>query len=549
MAATLTGTPVAINWAAGANPAGQSVTIPSDATAVYMFWAYDGIDANGHGLASATLNGASPSQTFEIPTAAGFYPATGVAAWYNPATGSQTLDPAWDIAPVEGPVTIVAFVKGGSTTAWRDADADQDITTTAVTVTLTTVSGDLVIKFDQRYDALENVPSLSAGWTNGATGGNVDEGCRLSYISATGTTQVCNSEDESYSSIVAISIPEAATGYTIAADGGSFALTGDASNLEFGRLVGANAGSYTLTGADVTLTYTPIGNYSITADGGSYTLTGDASNLEFGRLLSAEAGAYTLTGADALRDLSMVALGGSYTLTGADVTLTYNGSGATLTAEAGVFTLTGADANLEFGRLVGAEGGTFSLAGTDASLERGWTITADAGSYTYSGTDASLEFGRAVAADGGAYVLTGADATLTYFNGYFLTAEAGSYALDGNAAGLRFSGEDQQGSGGWPMPPRRKRRKEEREEQVEPVEAEEPVTVMAQALKKARIAPSNFVERETELAAKQIAAEFIAKQKALPAVQKPAINWQQRADEEKAVLLILASLRKSRQPA
>lgn len=209
MAAVLTGTPVAVNWAAGIDPAGQSITIPSDATAVYMMWAYDGVDANGHGLASATLAGNSPSQTFELPTATGFNPATGVAAWYNPPTGSQTLDVAWDIAPVEGPTCIVAFVKDGDTTAWRDADADQDVDANAVSVTLTTVAGDLVIKFDQRFDGSENPPSLTSGWTSGATGGNVDEGCRLSYISATGTTQVCASEDESYSSIVAISIPSA----------------------------------------------------------------------------------------------------------------------------------------------------------------------------------------------------------------------------------------------------------------------------------------------------------------------------------------------------
>lgn len=209
MAAVLTGTPVAINWAAGIDPAAQNITIPSDATAVYMMWAYDGVDANGHGLASVTLNGAAPDQTFEVPTAAGFVPATGVAAWYNPATGSQSLDPAWDIEPVEGPVTIVAYVKGGNTTAWRDADADQDIDANAVSTTLDTEPGDLIIKFDQRFDGGLNPPSLTSGWTNGATGGNASEGCRLSYISASGTTQVCASEDESYSSIVAIAIPPA----------------------------------------------------------------------------------------------------------------------------------------------------------------------------------------------------------------------------------------------------------------------------------------------------------------------------------------------------
>ncbi len=206
MAAVLTGTPVAVVWAAGANPAGQSVTIPADATAVYMFWSFDGLDANDHGLASATLGGVSPSQTYEIPTAAGYYPATGVAVWYNPTTGSQTLDPAWDAAPVEGPTTIVAFVKDGDTTAWRDADAAHAISSTAVTVTLTTVSGDLVLKYDQRFELSESPPALSAGWTSAQTTGNTDEGARLSYISATGTTQVCNSEDEDYSSVCAISI-------------------------------------------------------------------------------------------------------------------------------------------------------------------------------------------------------------------------------------------------------------------------------------------------------------------------------------------------------
>jgi hypothetical protein len=213
MAATLTGTPVAVVWAAGANPASQNITIPSDATAVYMFWAYDGIDADGHGLASATLNGASPNQVFEVPTGVGYFPATGVAAWYNPATGSQALDPAWDIAPVEGPVCIVVFVKGGDTSSWRDADGDSQTGSTANSVTITTVAGDLCIKLDQRYDSAENPPlTAGTGWTSAQTTGNVDEGARLAYISAAGTTQACPSEDESYSSIVAISIPEAGAG-------------------------------------------------------------------------------------------------------------------------------------------------------------------------------------------------------------------------------------------------------------------------------------------------------------------------------------------------
>lgn len=216
MAATLTGTPTAVTWASGINPAGQSITIPSDATAVYMFWSFFHGTA-GHGLASATLNGNNPSQTSEFPTGgSGEFTATGVAAWYNPATGSRTLDVAWDAAPVEGPTCIVAYVKDGDTSAWRDADGNQNSDVTAVTTTLTTVSGDLVLKYDQRYignaEKGTNPPSLSSGWTNGQTTTNVSQGARLSYISATTTTQVCNSEEEYFSSIVAISIPASSGG-------------------------------------------------------------------------------------------------------------------------------------------------------------------------------------------------------------------------------------------------------------------------------------------------------------------------------------------------
>lgn len=210
MAAVLTGTPTAVVWAAGANPAGQSVTIPSDATAVYMFWT--GFFTGG--LASATLNSASPDQTFEFPGDA-LVTGTGVAVWYNPSTGSQTLDPAWDGAPSEGPVSIVVYVKDGDTTAWRDADGNSTTTGDSNSVTLTTVAGDLVIKFDQRFGT---APSLTASWTSGQTTTNGGEGARLSYISAAGTTQACASEDEYYSSICAISIPAgsappAATGF------------------------------------------------------------------------------------------------------------------------------------------------------------------------------------------------------------------------------------------------------------------------------------------------------------------------------------------------
>lgn len=207
-APTPTGTPVAINWAAGADPAAQNVTVPADATLALFAFALDGLDADGEGLLDVTLGGVAPTGAFLLGTLAGYFPATGLCWWVSPPTGTQALNPAWTAAPVEGPTSAFWCMKDAG--APRDVDGARAIGATAVSVTLTTVAGaepDSVWKFDQRFDTAENPPFLSAGWTNAATGGNVDEGCRLSYIVATGTSQVCNSENEEYSSLVAVAIP------------------------------------------------------------------------------------------------------------------------------------------------------------------------------------------------------------------------------------------------------------------------------------------------------------------------------------------------------
>jgi hypothetical protein len=205
--ATLNST-VNIAWGTATNPAAQNITIPTGVNAVYMFWAVFP-NTNGSGLLSATLNSSSPNETFEVPSVnATFEPATGVAAWYNIPTGVRSLDIEWDAAVVEGPPCIVAFVENANTSGWRDADGGNAESNTQISVTLTTVSGDLVIKFDQRFG--NTAPGLSSGWTNGGTQTAINnESARLSYIVATGSTQVCDSENEDYSSLVAISIIDA----------------------------------------------------------------------------------------------------------------------------------------------------------------------------------------------------------------------------------------------------------------------------------------------------------------------------------------------------
>ena len=210
MAAVLTGTPVAVTWASGANPAGQSITIPSDATAVVMcaaFW--DSTQPSG--LSSATLNGNAPSRNGQLETGqlSVDAPATMYAIWDAPATGSRTLDVAWTVSPDEGPVALVFFVKDCDVASNWGIQLDHDAAGTAVSVSLTTESGELCVAFDAREGT---APGNSSGWTSLQTQANNSYGARLKYISASGSSQVVNSENEAYSGLIGFAIPAGAVG-------------------------------------------------------------------------------------------------------------------------------------------------------------------------------------------------------------------------------------------------------------------------------------------------------------------------------------------------
>ena len=84
----------------------------------------------------------------------------------------------------------------------------------------------------------------------------------------------------------------------------------DGAQIELGILPieGAAAGSYTLvadggtysySGNDANLIYTPAGAFVLSADGGVYSYTGNNANLRVNRSLAAEGGSYTYSGNNA----------------------------------------------------------------------------------------------------------------------------------------------------------------------------------------------------------------------------------------------------------
>lgn len=227
--------------------------------------------------------------------------------------------------------------------------------------------------------------------------------------------------------------PTSSSGISLTADAGSYALTGTAANLKFGRKTAADSGSYTLTGTAAGLVH----GWNLAAAAGSYTLTGSSANLLWKRIAGAGAGSYALTGTAATlrRGYPLTASAGSYAWTGVAATLTHAWKVA---AAAGSFTWNGQDAGLLWKRRLDAQAGSYSWTGTDATLTvsgaGGISLAADGGSYSLTGTAAGLLHGYRIQASGGSYALTGTAAGLLWKRRN--VASSGSYVWTGTDAGL-----------------------------------------------------------------------------------------------------------------
>ncbi len=212
---------------------------------------------------------------------------------------------------------------------------------------------------------------------------------------------------------------------SLGAAAGSFATTGTAATLGL-KLPGA-PGSFALTGSGSTsiLNFGPV----LTADIGTFTLTAGAATLKV--LVSAESAGYTLNGRPAMLNAGLIAATGSFGLTGGPATL-----GLTAPLANGTFALTGNAATLRVG--LGAAAGTFAVTGGAATL--GSTLPAGAGSLALTGGAATLTLlvpiSYTLPAGIGGVVLTGGPATL----GTSLSAGTDSFALVGGNAALENSG-------------------------------------------------------------------------------------------------------------
>lgn len=167
--------------------------------------------------------------------------------------------------------------------------------------------------------------------------------------------------------------PTAGGLYTLTAQSGSYAVSGQQATLLRHRNLTASSGTYNITGQSVNITYSPTAAvYTLTAQAGSYTLTGIAATLLKSKLLSTSSGSYSTTGNSATisKNRVLTATSGSYTITGRSATLTY----VPLTP---VYTLT-------------AQTGVYNITGQTAQLLRHRLLTTSAGSYVYTGQSITI---------------------------------------------------------------------------------------------------------------------------------------------------------------
>lgn len=125
--------------------------------------------------------------------------------------------------------------------------------------------------------------------------------------------------------LLALTAGGGGTTYTLTAQAGSYAISGQAATITRSRLITAQAGAYTYTGQSATITRSRL----ITAQAGAYTYTGQSATITRSRYIAAQAGAYTYTGQDAT--ITYIPSATVYTLTALPGAYSYTGQSAAIT--------------------------------------------------------------------------------------------------------------------------------------------------------------------------------------------------------------------------
>jgi hypothetical protein len=177
------------------------------------------------------------------------------------------------------------------------------------------------------------------------------------------------------------------------------------------------------------------GGYTIAANNGSYAVTGQSASLLRSKILIANNGSYAVTGQSAtlLRSKALSGVYGSYTVTGQSATLLRSKA---LSGVYGTYAVTGQSATLLRAKVLSGDYGAYTIAGQTASLLRSKALSGVYGSYTVTGQSATLLRSKALSGNYGFYTITGQSATLS--KSRFLLGDSGTYGVTGQNAVITY---------------------------------------------------------------------------------------------------------------
>lgn len=229
---------------------------------------------------------------------------------------------------------------------------------------------------------------------------------------------------------------------------GSYAQTGFAMTGLWGHQIGIVQGSYAQNVFAVNTEWGHIisivqGSYAqntfavglnigrgIVVDQGAYSLNGQAQTFLWGHLVPIVQGSYAQTGFAVItrKGSTILPAQGAYALNGQAVNFLVS---EVLVLDQGSYAQTGFAVNTEWGHLISIVQGSYSQTGFAMTGLLGFTIVPVQGAYTLNGQAVNFLVSEVIVVDQGSYTYTGQAVTL--LSGETITIVGGTYALNGQA--------------------------------------------------------------------------------------------------------------------
>ena len=188
---------------AGSDPAAQNLTVPADCKAVVVF--ITGYAGAGFEVSTLTLAGDAPDNSASF-TGTNVITGAYVAVWFDPAAGTNALDPAFNAIPTEGPLCQIAYITADGSLEFVDADCNAREGTDTASATSTSATDDYAIAHAQNFGS---TPTHNGTDVSGASQENAEEFGQLFTLTAGASTTTATSESF-YSSVALIILREGA---------------------------------------------------------------------------------------------------------------------------------------------------------------------------------------------------------------------------------------------------------------------------------------------------------------------------------------------------